>query len=136
MQWADVTAPPPLKTLRQFAGLCLVVFVGLALWRLWRGQGGLATWVLAGLGFGLGAIGLWRPAVIRPVYTGWMIAAFPIGWTISKVVLGAVFVLVFTPIALVFRLMGRDTLRLRRGTGQSYWTDKPRPSVESFFRQS
>ena len=65
-----------------------------------------------------------------------MIAAFPIGWTVSKIVLGAVFLLVFTPVALVFRLTGRDALQLRRGSGRSYWTGKPAPSVESYFRQS
>jgi hypothetical protein len=136
MQWADVIAPPSTKTLRQFAWLCLMVFGGLASWRVSHGQTGVGTSVLAGLGVGIGVLGLLRPAAIRFVYTGWMIAAFPIGWTISRVVLGVLFAVVFTPIALVFRLIGRDALRLRRGSGHSYWTTRPQPSVESFFRQS
>jgi hypothetical protein len=136
MQWTDVTAPPSTQKLRQFAGLCLLVFGGLALWRASHGQMGVETSIMAGLGVGIGGLGLLRPAAVRFIYTGWMIAAFPIGWTISKVVLGVLFVIVFTPIAIVFRLIGRDALRLRRGSGQSYWTTKPQASVESFFRQS
>ena len=33
MQWSDIQFHPPLKTLRQFAGLWLVFFGGLAAWQ-------------------------------------------------------------------------------------------------------
>ena len=33
MQWSDIQFDPPRKTLRQFAGLWLVFFGGLALWQ-------------------------------------------------------------------------------------------------------
>jgi hypothetical protein len=66
-----------------------------------------------------------------------MIAAFPIGWTVSRVVLGAVFFLVLTPIGVVFRLTGRDALRVRRTSRTSYWTDKRQAgALSDYLRQS
>jgi hypothetical protein len=62
---------------------------------------------------------------LRPVYTGWMIVAFPIGWTVSKIALGLMFFLVFLPVGLVFRMTGRDVLHLKRRAGGSYWLAKP-----------
>jgi hypothetical protein len=137
MQWSDVTAPPPPKLLRQFAGLWLVVFVGLAGWRAWHGDTGAWTVGLGVAGLIVGLLGLVQPMAVRWVFTGWMIAAFPIGWTVSRIVLAAMFYLIFTPVAVVFRLMGRDPLHLRRGDGRSHWSAKPTPAdSETYFRQS
>ena len=40
-----------------------------------------------------------------------MVLAFPIGWTVSQVILAVMFYGLFTPIGLVFRLIGRDPLQ-------------------------
>ena len=90
------------------------------------------------LALGVGVVGLVRPSAVRFIYTGWMIVAFPIGWTISRVALAIVFYAVITPVALFFKMTGRDELRLRRGQGQaSYWKPKPGPEdVREYFRQS
>ncbi|HEX5068649.1 MAG TPA: SxtJ family membrane protein [Vicinamibacterales bacterium] len=136
MQWSDVTKAPPEKMLRQFAGLSLVVFGGLAAWRFWHGQTGVLTIGLAVAAGVIGITGLIRPAAVRPIYTGWMIVAFPIGWTVSHIALGAVFYVVFTFVGLVFRLMGRDTLHLRRVQSGSYWTSKHAVRAgEDYLRQ-
>ena len=136
MQWSDVTKAPPRKMLRQFAGLWLVVFGGLAAWRAYDGHVDVWTYGLAIGAVVVGLAGLLWPAIVRPIYSGWMIAAFPIGWTISKIALGAMFYLVFTPVALLFKLIGRDTLKLRRGQSQSYWVPKPgAQSGKEYLRQ-
>src|SRR5262245_3134108 len=137
MEWSDVTAAPNQKRLRQFAALCLVFFGGLAAWRAARGQVDLRMWLLALAGVTIGGLGLWRPLAIRYVYSGWMIAAFPIGWTVSRLMIAAMFFIVFTPVALVFRLMKRDALHLRNVPASSYWTPKSRAgAVSEYFRQS
>ena len=137
MQWSEVTKAPPQKMLRQFGGLLLLVFVGLAVWRVWNGRADGWAAALAVVGVTLGVCGLVRPSSVRWIYTGWMVAAFPIGWTISWLVLALLFYGVFTPVALAFRLRGRDALRLRRRNERSYWTAKaPPPGVASYFRQS
>src|SRR4029450_11047212 len=84
MQWSEVTARPSTRTLRQSGALFLVVFTVTAGLRVWRGNTGTLTIAIAGTGVVVGLVGLVRPDAIRYVYTGWMIAAFPIGWTISR----------------------------------------------------
>ena len=137
MQWSDIPRDPPPSRLRQFAALWIVFFGGLAVWQgLWHGRAavGIGCAVLA---VTIGPLGLVRPTALRPIFVGWMVLAFPIGWVISHVILALVFYGLFTPLALVFRLIGRDALALRRSAAaRSYW--QPRPQVADprrYFKQ-
>jgi hypothetical protein len=137
MQWTDVIKRPPSRVLRQFAGLWLIFFVGLAAWRWFGGRQDSWAVGLASAGVVIGLAGMAVPAIVRPIFTGWMIAAFPIGWTVSRVVLGVVFFLVVTPIAWVFRMTGRDLLGRRRASKSTYWTHKRQPAgMADYLRQS
>jgi hypothetical protein len=123
--------------LRQFAALWLVFFGGIAAWQgLARGRVGIAL-VLAILAVAVGVLGLARPQAVRPIFVGWMILAFPIGWTISLILLGLVYYGLFLPLGLVFRLLGRDALLLRpRPSQTTYWTPRSSPAdVRRYFRQ-
>ena len=136
MQWSDITKAPPRHQLRQFAILCLAVFGGLLAWRAWNGELGAVTRVLTSIGIATGIVGVIAPTAIRWVYTGWMIAVFPIGWTVSRVILAAMYFGVFTPVAVVFRLISRDALRLKRPQSATYWVDRSAPAEsDSYFRQ-
>jgi len=137
MQWSDIQFHPKTKELRQFAGLWLLFFGGLAAWRYGTRGNGSAVTALAVLALTVGPIGLWKPRLLRPIYVGWMILAFPIGWTVSRIILGILFFGVFTPIALWFRLFGRDPLdRRRQPEISSYWVSKTAPAdVRGYFRQ-
>ena len=66
-----------------------------------------------------------------------MVLAFPIGWTVSQVMLALMFFGLFMPIGLVFRLIGRDPLRRTRPSGrESYWDPKPTPTdLRRYFKQ-
>jgi len=137
MRWSDIPFHPSRTTLRQFAGLWLVFFGGLTLWQaLVRGHTGLAS-VLAVLALTIGLLGLTRPESMRLIYVGWMVLAFPIGWTASQVMVAVMFYGLFTPIGLVFRLLGRDPLqRAHRSEVASYWTSKPVPTdLRRYFKQ-
>jgi hypothetical protein len=137
MYWSDIQFDPNHKTLRQFAGLWLAFFGALALWHgLARGR------IVVGLGLGLlalvvGLLGLARPEWMRFIYIGWMVLAFPIGWTVSQIMLAMMFFGLFTPIALVFRLVGRDALqRTQQAQPKSYWVPKPAPAaLGRYFKQ-
>jgi Saxitoxin biosynthesis operon protein SxtJ len=137
MHWSDIQFDPTRKTLRQFAGLWLAFFGALALWHgLARGRIVLAL-VLGMLALVGGVLGTTRPEWMRFIYVGWMILAFPIGWTISQVMLVVMFFGLFAPIGLVFRLLGRDSLqRARQPEPKSYWTPKPAPAdLRYYFKQ-
>jgi hypothetical protein len=137
MQWSDIPFKPDRKTLRQFAGLWLVFFGGMAIWQsLVRGRTGLGL-SLGALALVVGVAGLIRPEWVRLIYVGWMVLAFPIGWTVSQVMLLLMYWGLFVPIGLIFRLIGRDALhRARRPGVVSYWIPKPAPAdVKNYFKQ-
>jgi len=136
MQWSDVVRRPSRTELRQFAALFLVVFLGMAAWRWFSGRPDMWAKAIAGMAVLVGVTGIAAPALVRPVYTGWMVAAFPIGWTISRLILVIVFFGILTPFAWVFRLRGRDELRLQRKPRDTYWRTKQRPAaLADYFRQ-
>jgi hypothetical protein len=137
MHWSDIPWTPSSKTLRHFAGLWSLVFAGLACWHGWMSDRPVVGAVFAGLGCTVGPLGLVVPAAIRPLFVGWMILAFPVGWVVSNSVLAILFYGVFTPVGLVFKLIGRDVLcRRYRHNRATYWTAKPTATnLRSYFRQ-
>ncbi len=137
MQWSDIQFHPPSKTLRQFAWLWLACFGSLAVWeKFGRGHTYLAT-TSAVLALSVGPLGILRPQAMRPIYVGWMVLAFPIGWTVSQVILGILFYGLFTPVGLIFRFIGRDPLqRTQLPELESYWTPKSTPTdPRRYFKQ-
>jgi hypothetical protein len=85
-----------------------------------------------------GALATWSSAAIgRRIYVGWMIAALPLGWSVSHLVLAAVYFLVLTPIGLVMRAAGRDPLHRRfERQARSYWVKREsKIPMSRYFRQ-
>ena len=137
MQWSDIQFHPPSKTLRQFACLWLACFGGLAaLEGIVREHTNLAA-TLTVLALAVGPMGIIWPQAMRPIYVAWMVLAFPIGWTISQIILALMFYGLFTPIGLIFRIIGRDPLHRARQPGlESYWSPKTTPAdPRRYFRQ-
>lgn len=137
MRWADIPFDASQRTLRQFAGLWLGALCALACyWGWWRGYP-TTGWILAALAVTIGPLGLLAPHLIRPVWAASLIVTFPIGWLLSRVLLGVLYYGLFTPFALVFRLIGRDSLaRHRRPTGETYWIPKPAiTDLRRYYRQ-
>jgi len=138
MRWSDLKLDPPARLLRQFAGLWLVFVGSIALWQGLARERPLAGWILGALALGFGLAGLAWPKSIRPLYVGMTVAAFPIGWLMTRIILFGMFYGLFTPIGFLFKVMGRDALRLkRRKEKPTYWLSKSTPSdVRSYFRLS
>ena len=136
MQWSDLPLNPSRRTLRQFAILWILFFGGLAAWRWFALDQRTLAVTLAVLGATIGSLGLIAPSVVRPIFVGWTVMAFPLGWVVSRVVLLLIFGLVITPLGIIFRLRGRDVLQLRRSSRQTHWSPKPTVSdSSSYFRQ-
>lgn len=137
MQWSDIQFDPPRKLLREFGLLCLAFFGAIALYQgLYRGHA-TAGMILGALAAAGGLLGMIAPAALRPVYVAWMVAAFPIGWTISMIVMAVMFYGLFTPIGLVFRLIGRDPLQRKlKPAAATYWEPKATPrDPRRYFKQ-
>jgi hypothetical protein len=135
MRWSELSFDD--RTVRQFAGLCLVCLGSLGLWlALVRGEV-LTGAALSVSALTLGGLGLHRPRWLRHIYVAWMALVFPIGWLVAHVVLGVLFFGVFTPLALVFRLAGRDVLQRRPTSEQdTYWQPREtRAESKRYLRQ-
>ncbi len=128
---------PTDRMLRQFAGAWLVVFSGLAAnqW-LMRGNPRLAV-ALASLACIVGVAGLLRPRAICWLFITATVVAFPIGWVVSQAMLLVLFIGVMTPVALLFKVRGRDRLARKRTAEQaSYWKPKtPTEDMRRYLRQ-
>ena len=128
---------PSPKQLRQFAVISLFGF-GLAGLVFWRWTGSVKPAVVLGLiGAGVFLIGVPLPVAVRPVYVLLTAAALPIGWVVSQILLRVVFYGVLTSLGVLFKLIGRDPLRLRRPQVDSYWEQHAQRSDPlSYFRQA
>lgn len=132
MNWSDIDLRPDARKLRQFAAIWLLFFGVLAVRAFVQHKPaavGLAIVAFAGL------IGVIAPAISRPLYVGSSLITFPIGWVVSRLLLAGIYFLVFTPVAIVFRIAGRDLLRLRKTKSDSYWMPRESPAPERYFRQ-
>ena len=128
---------PTDRMLRQFAAIAIVFFGAIAARQEFHHhRHGLAI-VFSVLAVTIGPLGLAWPRVIKPVFIGWMALAYPIGWTVSRIVLGIIFYGLFTPVAWVFRFVGRDELALKsQPTAATYWRPKPSAVEQSqYLRQ-
>jgi RsiW-degrading membrane proteinase PrsW (M82 family) len=115
--------------LRQFAVLWILFFLAIAGMEEFQENRRTIAILLAIVAVSIGPIGLAYPRAIRPIYVGWMKLAYPISWVVSHLIFGIVFFVLFTPIALVFRIMGRDVLKVHPPVaGSTYWTPKPAAS--------
>lgn len=136
-----VETPIPQSTpreLRQFAGLCVLVFGGLCVTSAVRHEGwpSLGGAVAGGIALLVGVPGLIRPGWVRPVFLAAMTLTRPIGHVVGFVVLAIIYYGLLTPLGLAFRLRGRDLLRLRRRPQASYWVPRGQPvDVRRYLRQ-
>jgi hypothetical protein len=99
-----------------------------------------STTAAAGVWLAGGGLSLVYAAVAasrRPVFLAWTRATYPIGWTVSRLVMGVVFYLVVTPVGLLVRRFGRDPLaRTFDGAAASYWVEREGEAEPSrYFRQ-
>lgn len=137
MRWSDIPRSPSSRVLRQFGIAFLVFFGAVAAWQgIARGRVTFAL-VLGFVALAVGIVGSIRPQMLRWLFVGWMIAAFPIGWAISLLLLAFVYFVVFLPAGLISRLVGRDPLALKRSGKEqaTYWIPtRPTVDIRRYFR--
>jgi hypothetical protein len=122
------------RMLRQFSGLWIAFFGAGAVLQRFVYDRPTAAAILAVLAVTVGPLGLAWPRAIKPVFIGWMALVFPVGWVVSRVILGVLFLGLFTPVAWIFRIAGRDALGLKRQLrAQTYWQPKPAASDKSTY---
>lgn len=115
-----------------FAGL----FAVLTLHDWWRAGHSWPIYLAIAVAFLTTA--LLRPTLLQRLNRAWTKLGLLLGSIIAPIVMTLLFVMVITPIGLLMRLTGKDTLRLREGRkSDSYWIvrDPPGPPGESMSEQ-
>ena len=81
-------------------------------------------------------IGLLAPRALYWPFVILTIAAFPIGWIVTQLMLALMFYCILTPLALVFRWGRRDPLQLRGRARASFWDVRDKqPSPEKYLKE-
>src|SRR5689334_296814 len=109
----DLDLHPDVRKVRQF-GFVLSIFLCLCAVKAFLQSQPTAAWTLSGLAAAGGLCALAKPQLLRPVYLVLTLVTFPIGWTISRLIVALLYYGLMTPVACILRLAGRDRLRLRR----------------------
>jgi len=137
MNWSDLPLHPTPKALRQFSAAWLLFFLCLGTHQYFVREHQVLALLLGLMAVLIGTLGLIKPAAVRWIFVAWMVLAFPIGWLVSQLMLALLFFVVLTPVAILFRLRGRDLLDRKPAPEKStFWTKKSMPeNVESYFRQ-
>ena len=120
-------AEPRLPGNRTF-GLFFSAVFGLAgLYALYLGAGPYARAAFA-VAVLLLCIALIKAEWLLPLNRLWLRFGLLLGRIVSPIVLGAIFFGLFTPLALLMRLFGRDELRLKLRPDQSLWQPRDTPA--------
>ena len=93
--------------------------------------------ILIALAVYCGLFALIAPRALKPVFLGMSLIGYPIGLAVSFTAMAAIFYLIVTPIALVFKLIGRDAMnRKLLPTAETYWVRRQSPTdIKRYFRQ-
>jgi len=146
-QMIDLNLDPDERTLRQFGFIALSGFgliAALAWFELLIFAGGWLggarqplVYALLGLGGLATALSLVYPKANKFLFVGLSIAAFPIGFVLSYVIMGFLFFVIITPIGLMMRALGKDPLENEiSADADSYWSPcRPSRPADSYFKQ-
>jgi len=123
-------------SLRKFAILIGVIFLALGFMLfLKRKDFNLILGVISAAFF---VFAFTKPELLKPIYIAWMKLAFVLGWINTRIILIIAFYLVFTPVALLLRMFGKDILdKGIDNSRNSYWIKKEQKSfcLQDYERQ-
>jgi hypothetical protein len=135
---AEINWHPSRKELRVFAIIALIAaaVVALLLYRF-RGLGIRWVAVIISLGVAILLSSFVSLKVTRAIYLGLVLATLPIGLLISFLLLAIFFFGILTPLAVIFRLIGRDSLQRKFDPDtDSYWTTHQQPdNLDRYYNQ-
>lgn len=112
---------------RQFGVVMAVFFAILASIALWRAAWGwLAVWVALVAGFGLAALA--APGALGPLNRLWFRFGLLLHKVINPLIMGLMFFVVITPIALVMRVLGKRPIPVAPDrAATTYWIARHTP---------
>ena len=59
--------------------------------------------------------------ILKTLYNAWMKFAHVLGWVNTRIILTAVYFVMITPVAITFKFIGKDIMRIKPESLDSYW---------------
>jgi hypothetical protein len=138
MALMEIEWHPSGRQLRVFGltGLVASILVAMILHFAW-GLAASWSWIVLAAGAGIFLCSLISPTATRIVFIGLTLVAMPIGIVVSFLLLTVFYFVFLVPLAIVFKLIGRDPLRRRyEPTADTYWVPhKPQENLERYLHQ-
>lgn len=73
--------------------------------------------------------------ILAPLNKAWLFIGDTLGYVNSRIILGIIYLLIFTPVGLLFKLFGKDPMRQRLDSKlDSYRIDSAQPKIENLNR--
>ena len=108
------------REIRKFAIPIAVLLLAVGAFALWREKSFALP--LMGIAAFLVAAAYIVPVILRPLYVPWMALAAVLGYVMTRVLLTLTYFVMITPIGLLRRLFGSDSLNRRfPGNKETYW---------------
>ena len=137
MAVVEINWRPTAGQLRVFSAVLVVFSAAVSAWLYYKTDySHIAIYVLT-IGTSAGVVGLAWPPFARVVYVVWMVIVLPIGWIVSHAALAVLFYLVFTPIAIIMKLCGYDSMQRKFDRqAATYWKRRQQNDDNSrYFKQ-
>ena len=110
---------------RSFGLVFFVVFLLISIYPFLK-DGNIRIWSLI-ISFIFLVLGLLNSNLLSPLNKLWFKFGLLLGKIISPIIMGIIFFLVVTPIAVIMRLLKKDLLNLKFKENKTYWIDKSGP---------
>tara|TARA_B100000787_G_C16166701_1_gene284272 strand:- start:20 stop:412 length:393 start_codon:yes stop_codon:yes gene_type:complete len=107
---------------KSFGIVFFIFFLIVSLYPL-KNEGDPIYWLVI-LSFIFLILGLLNSSVLSPLNKLWFKFGLLLGSIISPIVMGVVFFIVITPIALIMKILGKDLLNLKKSENNTYWIEK------------
>ena len=118
---------------KSFGIVFFIVFLIIALFPLLNDET-IRTWSLVTAIIFL-VLGLLNSKLLSPLNKLWFRFGLFLGKVFSPIIMGIIFFLVVTPIALLMKILKKDLLNLKFNNDRTYWVEKkePRSKIKNQF---
>tara|TARA_B100000242_G_C42903312_1_gene418906 strand:- start:270 stop:650 length:381 start_codon:yes stop_codon:yes gene_type:complete len=113
---------PKIGSNRSFGVVFFIVFLIISFWPLLNGND-IRIWSLV-ISIIFLILGLINSKILTPLNKLWFKFGIFLGNIISPIVMGVIYFIVVTPIALILKVFNKDVLNLKKTKNSSYWINK------------
>ncbi len=110
---------------RNFGIVFFIVFLVISIWPLLNNSD-IRYWSLI-ISIIFLVLGIINSNILTPLNKFWTKFGILLGKIVSPIVMGIIFFVVVTPIALLLKIIGKDVLYLKKNNSKSYWIQKGEP---------